>query len=268
MRYLPLLVALILGGTSVAYASLTVGTVDTGYKYAWSNVGGYVNLAPSQGGITITDSGITGYAWSANSGWINFDTNLSGVTNDGEGNLGGFAWGEGAGWISFSGVSIDTEGRFQGTATGGTVNGASYVITFDCSNCDVRTDWRPVSVRGETEEDSGGSRSNGGSVRTPDPELPLEPTTPPPSVPFTPGATPDTDDSETLTPGQEMNGASEGYPVRELINPQQSQGLATNTSSTTEQSTRAVVIVGGSLFFLLALFLIIWAVRRTKSVSI
>ena len=261
MRYLPLLLALILSSTSVAYASATVGTVDTGYKYAWSNVGGYVNLAPSQGGITITDDGITGYAWSANSGWINFDTSLSGVTNDGEGNLGGFAWGEGAGWISFSGVTINTEGRFQGTATGGTVNGASYVISFDCTNCDVRTDWRPVSVREGTDED-GGSRSSGGSVRTPETELPLEPTTPPPSVPFTPGATPDTSDSGASMSGQ---GVGEGYPVGELANPQQPQGTTTDIASTTEQSIRTVVVVGGSLLLLLALFGIIWFIYRSRN---
>jgi len=132
-------------GVSIAHASQTNGTIDSVYKYAWSNVAGYVNFAPTNGGLTITDSAITGYAWGANTGWINFDTTQSGVTNDGNGTLGGFAWDEGGGWVSFTGVTIDSDGKFHGMATGGMVNGASYAINFDCTSCDVRTDWRTES---------------------------------------------------------------------------------------------------------------------------
>ncbi|MFA5745089.1 MAG: hypothetical protein WC887_02650 [Candidatus Paceibacterota bacterium] len=140
------------------HASTTSGTIDTTHKYAFSNVGGYVNFAPDKGGLTITDSAITGYAWSANTGWINFDTTQSGVTNDGEGTLGGFAWDSNAGWISFSGVTIDSSGQFHGQATGGTVNGVSYGINFECTSCVVSTDWRPASSRP--------SGSGGGSSST------------------------------------------------------------------------------------------------------
>ncbi|MCX6788142.1 MAG: peptidoglycan-binding protein [Candidatus Kaiserbacteria bacterium] len=144
------LLLLFLTSASSAHASQTSGTIDSTYKYAWSNVAGHVNFAPTTGGLTITDSAITGYAWSANTGWINFNATQSHVTNDGAGNLGGYAWDSGAGWVSFTGVTINSSGRFHGTATGGTVNGASYAINFNCTNCDVRTDWRPASARTTT----------------------------------------------------------------------------------------------------------------------
>jgi hypothetical protein len=139
-----------------AYASTISGSVDSTNKYAWGNVAGYINFAPTNGGLTITDSGITGYAWSSNTGWINFDTAQSSVTNDGEGTLGGYAWDEGAGWVSFTGVTIDSSGQFNGMATGGTVRGASYAINFDCATCTVTTDWRPASSRPSTAPAGGG----------------------------------------------------------------------------------------------------------------
>ncbi len=134
-------------GASFAYASATVGTVSTVHKYAWSNVGGYVNFAPLHSHVTVTDSALSGYAWSANDGWINLSPAYGGVRNNGKGVLSGFAWDETAGWVNFSGVTIDSSGVFHGRATGGTVNGASYVINFSCSSCDVQTDWRPASER-------------------------------------------------------------------------------------------------------------------------
>lgn len=151
------LLCLLIVGTSVAHASQTSGIIDSVYKYAWGTVAGYVNFAPTNGGLTITDSAITGYAWGANTGWLNFSATNGGVTNTAAGVLGGYAWDSGGGWVSFSGVTIDSSGKFHGTATGGTVSGASYVINFDCSNCDVRTDWRPSSSRTTSTSGSGGN---------------------------------------------------------------------------------------------------------------
>ena len=147
-----LFVLVLLLGSSLAHAA----TIDSSYKYAWSNVGGYVNFAPSQSPITVSDSVLTGYAWSANDGWINLSPTGSGVTNDGAGNLSGFAWDSSAGWVSFTGVSINTStGKFTGQATGS--NG--YILNFDCSSCDVRTTWRPASSRASSSGSSGGSIS-------------------------------------------------------------------------------------------------------------
>jgi hypothetical protein len=151
----------LLTSAPLAHASATSGTIDSAYKYAWSNVGGYVNFAPTNGGLTITDSAITGYAWSANTGWLNFSASQSHVTNDGAGNLGGFAWDAGGGWVAFAGVTIDSSGKFHGQATGGTVAGASYTLTFDCTNCDVRTDWRPASSRPVASSGGGGGCPSG-----------------------------------------------------------------------------------------------------------
>jgi len=134
-----------------ASASETNGTIDSTYKYAWSENIGWVNFVCDNCNVSITDSAITGYAWSANYGWINLDPSGSGVSNDGAGTLSGSAWGENAGWIDFSGITIDSSGYFNGYASG-TITGQ---ISFNCSNTSscgssdfkVRTDWRPQSAR-------------------------------------------------------------------------------------------------------------------------
>ncbi|MHB1163489.1 MAG: hypothetical protein ACYCZZ_03145 [Minisyncoccota bacterium] len=136
---------LFLASAPLAYASQTSGTIDSAHKYAWSDVGGYVNFAPTNSTVSVTDTGLTGYAWSANTGWINLSPSHGGVTNTASGTLGGFAWDANEGWISFTGVTIDANGVFHGTATG-----ASENIKFDCTNCSVQTDWRPSSARTTT----------------------------------------------------------------------------------------------------------------------
>ncbi len=125
-----------------AHASQTNGTISTTYKYAWSDVAGYVNFAPTHSVVSVTDTGLSGYVWSENDGWINLSPSNGGVTNNGNGTLGGFAWDSLKGWVSFTGVTIDSSGKFHGKAVG-----ANETISFDCTHCDVRTDWRPVSAR-------------------------------------------------------------------------------------------------------------------------
>lgn len=136
----------------VSFASSTVGTIGSSTNAAWSNNIGWVNFAPANGGLVITDTAVTGSAWSPNYGWINFTPTNGGVENDGQGDLSGTAWGDNTGWISFSGVSIDTNGIFHGQATGTIVG----TLTFDCSQCDVATDWRPASIRNAGMGESGG----------------------------------------------------------------------------------------------------------------
>ncbi len=145
-----LLALVFLASAPFAHASTTSGTIDSTHKYAWSSEGGWINLAPTNAGISVTDSALSGYAWSTNDGWINFSPTHSGVTNDSNGNLGGFAWDSTLGWVSFTGVTIDSSGKFHGQAVG-----ANETITFDCTNCDVQTDWRPASSR--TTPSSGGA---------------------------------------------------------------------------------------------------------------
>jgi hypothetical protein len=128
---------------TITNASETQGTINSGSKNAWSDNIGWINFAPTKGGIQITDTAITGSAWSNNNGWINFNPAKGGVLNDGQGHLSGSAWGEQTGWIDFRGVSINSSGKFTGAATGVVVG----TLIFDCSKCDVETDWRPQGAR-------------------------------------------------------------------------------------------------------------------------
>ncbi len=146
--------------TRAVLASSTSGTIDVGHRYAWSKDFGWLNFAADQGNINVTDSGLRGYIWSSNIGWINLAPTNSGqhVTNDGNGHLSGYAWGEGVGWFGFSGITIDSNGLFHGISNG--PDGRSF--TFDCDQCSVKTDWRPVGVRGGSQQSS--SSSGGGSI--------------------------------------------------------------------------------------------------------
>jgi hypothetical protein len=148
------LVFALLGLSSTALAA--TGTIDSTKKYAWSNIGGWVNFAATMSTVTVSDTALTGYVWSANNGWINLSPTDGGVLNDGSGNLSGDAWDETSGWISFEGVTIDADGYFNGQAAG--ENG--YVLNFDCGNCSVRTDWRAATSEVTPDSSStSGSRS-------------------------------------------------------------------------------------------------------------
>ncbi len=150
-------------------ALASTGTIDSTNKYAWGENLGWINFAPRDSsnnyiGLTITDSAITGYAWSSLYGWINFSPTNSGqgVTNTTSGTLGGSAWSEQTGWIDMTGASINSSGTFTGTA--GTVDTTGGRISFDCTNCNVNTTWRPSSSgSGSSGSSSGGSNTSGGS---------------------------------------------------------------------------------------------------------
>jgi len=124
-------------------ASTTDGTILLGHQYAWSSKSGWLNFGLSTGNVHVTDSRLSGYIWSGNNGWINLAPSNGGVSNTNAGILSGSAWGENLGWINFSGTTIDTSGRFHGTATGD----LSGTVNFDCAFCDVTTDWRPETAR-------------------------------------------------------------------------------------------------------------------------
>ena len=223
----------------VAALPASAATIDSTEKYGWSNVGGWVNFKPTNGGLTITDSAITGYAWAENTGWISFDTAQSGVTNDGSGNLGGFAWSEGEGWLSFTGVSIDGNGYFNGTATGD-----DSTLTFDCANCSVRTDWRAVSGGGS----SGGS-SGGGIIQN-------QPTTTDPTTPSqTPPTMPGTSNTSGESPTSGTGTSSELYPPQ--YSPQApSEALEAATGTSPNMGGISPWVIGGGVFLLLLLFLL------------
>lgn len=131
MRFLNLY---LLAGLTGLLASATAATTDGANQYAWSANTGWMNLAPSDGGVRVNDGWLAGYAWAENIGWIklgsdaggpyaNTNTTDWGVNKDAAGNLSGYAWSPGAGWINFnpsdSQVVIDAAtGEFSGYAWG------------------------------------------------------------------------------------------------------------------------------------------------------
>ncbi|MBW1788597.1 MAG: IPTL-CTERM sorting domain-containing protein [Deltaproteobacteria bacterium] len=110
------------------------GNIDGTFKYACSENCGWVNFSPTNGGVTVHNTHLSGYAWAANIGWIKlgygpgpYKNNAAdnwGVNRDrGTNALSGFAWSENAGWINFnptnSKVTIDPRtGKFDGYAWG------------------------------------------------------------------------------------------------------------------------------------------------------
>lgn len=131
-------------------AGALAGNIDpgsTGEKFIYGENAGWINLAPAAGpGVTVTDTGLTGFAWGENIGWINLSPTGGGVANDGQGNLSGFAWAENMGWINFSpaggGVHIDSSGVFSGKAwgenTGWISFGSNGAVPFS-----LTTSWIP-----------------------------------------------------------------------------------------------------------------------------
>lgn len=168
-----LCVLFLLGSFSSAFASTTDGTIDSVNKYAWGENLGWINFGTIGGNVHITDTGLTGYAWSTNFGWINLSPTGGGVKNDGAGNLSGYAWSEQTGYINFSGVAINSSGVFTGTATGAIAGR----ISFDCTNCNVSTDYRPGSSATPavtTSPSSGGGGGGSGYFATSTTPTPTE----------------------------------------------------------------------------------------------
>lgn len=156
------------------FASTTEGTIDSTYRYAWGENIGWVDFGSTTGNVIITDTAVTGYAYGENIGFIN----LTGVTNDNEGDLSGYAWGENIGFVDFSNTSIGTDGVFTGYAYGENIG----FITFGTGTNKVATDWRPASTRPSTPPPSTPTprRSSGSSpmVTALVPTVQIVPTTP------------------------------------------------------------------------------------------
>ncbi len=150
------------------FASETNGTIKAPFRYAWGENLGWINFKPDTGGLTITDTVVTGYVWSQGWGWINFSPAGGGVTNNSSGQLGGYAWSSHKGWLPLAGVTIDASGRFVGTT--GITSSTAGRIKFDCANCAVHTDWRPVAARTVVTTpaaNTGATVGSGGSISLP-----------------------------------------------------------------------------------------------------
>ncbi len=154
-------------------------------SYAWGENIGWVNFAPpaGSGGITVSDTTVTGFAWSENFGWINFGPMASGgVANTTSGVLSGFAWAENGGWINFGpmsagGVTINTStGVFSGFAWGENVG---WINFGPMATGGVATTWRPNVVPGTTGVASRKVHGGAGTFDLPLVLTPLNPTTEP-----------------------------------------------------------------------------------------
>lgn len=157
MRIAALFVLSVLFFATASTVHAADGIIDAAHSYTWGDKLGWINFAATNGNVSVTDSALSGYIWSSAYGWINLAPAHGGVTNNG-GVLGGKAWGENTGWIDFNGITINSStGKFSGT----TISEAVGTLTFDCANCDVRTDWRPASAGGSV--GAGGSGATGKS---------------------------------------------------------------------------------------------------------
>lgn len=265
-------------GASPAFAA--AGNISSTAKYAWGNDAGWVNFAPSQSGVTVTNSAVTGYAWSENDGWINFSPSQGGVTNDGSGNLGGYAWDETYGWVSFSGVTINSSGKFTGEATG--ANG--YAITFDCSNCDVETTWRSQSTNPTpsassglgaispvvTQPASGATTTTRATSTVSATSTPATPSSPPPSPPSTtyprtsgqPAATAAATGSSVPTIGSQLSSPSAVQTSATATTPVQPSASSTATSTVVHRTPRSFLSTGTITAGVVALVIILFVVVR------
>ena len=185
---------------SLGLASTVDGTIDTTYKYAWSERLGWINVGTTQGNVHVVDTALSGYMWNEHTGWINLAvSSTTFVANNAEGTLSGYAWGEGIGYINFTGVTIDASGFFHGYATS-TLSGA---ISFNCENSNTcgasdfrtKTDWRKASVRSATPppppppppaSSGGGGGGSGWAVPSTPTVVAANATLATPSVPATP----------------------------------------------------------------------------------
>ena len=147
--FLNSLAILVLGCGAAIRAAAQTGTgtgIDPADRHAWSENAGWVNAAPTNGGLIVRFDGtsgyLSGYAWSENLGWIKFGGNVPGpygndtaahwgVNIGSDGRLAGYAWAENAGWIKFGPEQGDARidlvtGRFEGHAWGENIGWISF----------------------------------------------------------------------------------------------------------------------------------------------
>lgn len=123
---------------AVAIPEHAIGNVSNTNTFAWSETSGWLNFAPTGGGIAVYDDHLEGYVWGENIGWISMGSHTGGgilsYVNTNSSNWGvnrsgtmlsGFAWSETSGWINFkptasgSGVTLDpATGIMDGWAWG------------------------------------------------------------------------------------------------------------------------------------------------------
>jgi peptidoglycan hydrolase-like protein with peptidoglycan-binding domain len=130
------------------------------------------STTPGAQAVAITDSGLIGHVWGDGIGWVNLAPTGGGLTiNPTTGEVSGKAYANVGSWINFSpttvgggthvGVTINSGGQFIGWAYVSGVHGGW--MKFDCAGVGtcVQTDWRSVPNR-TTGVPSGGGGGGGG----------------------------------------------------------------------------------------------------------
>ena len=147
---------LIVLAVSLPFGLVQASAIDSTEKWAWGEAIGWINWNTSNNTqpVVVSESRITGHIWSQQFGWINLHPTQAGVTNTCEGDVGGYAWGSSIGWIDMDNVSINPKtGIFSGTASTDDLG----LIRFTGTNIGVTTDWRCKATTG--------SSSGGGSAK-------------------------------------------------------------------------------------------------------
>jgi hypothetical protein len=105
--FIILVAVVVLTGTAFA-----AGNIDSVQKYSQfldsnidldsNGVKDFINWSPTTGGVTVSDTTLSGYIWGESVGWINLHPTNVWVSNScTTGQLGGYAWGQNTGWINF-----------------------------------------------------------------------------------------------------------------------------------------------------------------------
>ena len=148
----------LVSGTGTVFAA---GNIDASQKYSQfldvdldnNGTKDFINWSPSNGGIMVSDSSLTGYAWGETTGWINFSPSSGGVTNTCSGILGGYAWGQNTGWINFAPTMATGPNQPKINTTTGAITGSVWSqnygwITLNSSNGSfpgLKTSWTGCS---------------------------------------------------------------------------------------------------------------------------
>ncbi len=231
------------------FASSTNGTIDSTNRYARfldSNYG-YIDFGLSAGNVYVTATAVTGYVWSEYAGWINLSPTYGGVTNTNSGVLSGYAWGEHIGWINFNpttgGVSIDSNGVFSGYAWsqnfGWIVFNCANLSTCSSTDFKVSTDWRHQSSQSQSQNQNTGSGSYSSS-----PSSPPANTTPPSPPPTETQTVSSQVDHESNPPNLEtsiVNPPNTLPPEVEPQNPPPSQNDTSNNQNVLEGVISSIV---------------------------
>lgn len=129
-----LLVILFVFSFSTAHTLFAAGNIDSVQKYSQflnsdldnNGTNDFINWSPTNAGATVTNTAITGNIWGDTVGWINLNPTNGGVTNSCSGILGGYAWGQNAGWINFAPTNATGPNQPKINTTTGAITGTVW----------------------------------------------------------------------------------------------------------------------------------------------